>query len=106
MADNHYAVGAVIDAVAHSKFRDNTLIFVIEDDAQNAPDHVDAHRSAAFVIGHYVKHHAVISTRYSTVNLLLTIEDILGTGHLSVRVPRASPWWGVKGGKAALALLA
>ncbi len=84
MADNDYAVGAVIYAVAHSKFRYNTLIFIVEDDAQNGPDHVDAHRSVAFIIGPYVKHHTVISTRYSTVNFLRTIEDILGTGHLSV----------------------
>jgi YVTN family beta-propeller protein len=84
MADNDYAVGAVIDAVAHSRFRDSTLIFVIEDDAQDGPDHVDAHRSVAYIVGPYVKHHAVISTRYSTVNFLRTMEDILGTGHLSV----------------------
>jgi hypothetical protein len=84
MADNDYAVGAVIDAVAHSKYRDSTLIFVIEDDAQNGPDHVDAHRSVAYILGPYVKQHAVISTRYSTVNFLRTIEDILGTGHLSI----------------------
>jgi len=84
MADNDEAVGAVIEAVAHSKFRDDTLIFVIEDDAQDGPDHVDAHRSVAFIVGPYVKHHAVISTRYSTVNFLRTMEDILGLGHLSV----------------------
>ncbi len=84
IADNDYAVGKVIEAVAHSKFADSTLIIVLEDDAQNGPDHVDAHRSVAFFIGPYVKRHAVISTRYSTVNILRTMEDILGTGHLSI----------------------
>jgi len=84
MADNDYAVGEVIEAVAHSRFADSTLIIVIEDDAQDGPDHVDAHRSVAFIVGPYVKHSAVISTHYSTVNILRTIEDILGTDHLSV----------------------
>jgi YVTN family beta-propeller protein len=84
IADNDYAVGAVIAAVAHSPYADSTLIFVVEDDAQNGPDHVDAHRSVAFIVGPYVKHHAVVSTPYSTVNFLRTMEDILGTGHLSI----------------------
>jgi DNA-binding beta-propeller fold protein YncE len=84
MADNDYAVGEVIAAVAHSKYAGSTLIIVLEDDAQDGPDHVDAHRSVAYFVGPYVKRHAVISTRYSTVNILRTIEDILGTDHLSV----------------------
>lgn len=84
IADNDFALREVIDAVAHSKFASSTLIVVVEDDAQNGPDHVDAHRSIAFFVGPYVKHHAVISTHYSTVNLLRTLEDILGTDHLSI----------------------
>jgi DNA-binding beta-propeller fold protein YncE len=84
MADDDYAVGLVIQAVAHSPYAKDTLIFVVEDDAQNGPDHVDAHRSVAYIVGPYVKQHAVIDTRYSTVNLLRTMEDILGTDHLSV----------------------
>jgi hypothetical protein len=51
---------------------------VIEDDAQDGPDHIDAHRTIAYVIGPYVKQGAVVSTRYSTVNMLRTIEDLLG----------------------------
>ena len=54
-ADDDYAVGLVADAVAHSKYRGNTLIFVVEDDAQDGPDHVDAHRSTAYIVGPYVK---------------------------------------------------
>jgi hypothetical protein len=54
------------------------LIFSIEDDAQDGPDHVDAHRSIAFVIGPYVKQGAVVSQRYNTVSMLRTIEEILG----------------------------
>lgn len=84
VADNDYAVGRLIQAVAHSPYADSTLIIAIEDDAQDGPDHVDAHRSVCFISGPYVKQHKVVSERYSTVNLLTTIEDILGLDHLSV----------------------
>jgi DNA-binding beta-propeller fold protein YncE len=78
IADNDYAVGSLIQAVAHSPYADSTLVFVVEDDAQDGPDHVDAHRSEAFIVGPYVKHGAVIGTRFSTVNMIRTMEDILG----------------------------
>ncbi len=84
MADNDYAVARLIAAVAHSPYASSTLIIVLEDDAQDGPDHVDAHRSVAFFVGPYVKQHAVVSTHYTTVNILRTIEDILGTDHLSI----------------------
>lgn len=83
-ADNDLAVGRLIDKVAHSRYRNDTLIFVVEDDAQDGPDHVDAHRSIAFVAGPYVRHRAVMSQRYTTVNMLRTIEDVLGIGHLNL----------------------
>ena len=83
-ADDDYAVGRIVQDVANGKDADNTLIFVIEDDAQDGPDHVDAHRSTAYVVGAYVKQGAVVSQRYSTVNMLRTIEDILGTQHLNI----------------------
>ncbi len=78
MADNDYAIGMVADKIAHSKYADSTLIFIIEDDAQNGPDHVDAHRSIAYVIGPYVKHGAVVQEHYTTVSMLRTIEEVLG----------------------------
>lgn len=78
MADNDYALGLLVQKVAHSRYKNNTLVFVIEDDAQDGPDHVDAHRTIAYVIGPYVKQGAVVSTRYTTINMLRTIEDILG----------------------------
>ena len=84
MADNDYAVARLIERVASSPYRDNTVIFVIEDDAQDGPDHVDAHRSNAFVVGAYVKQGAVVSTRYTTVSVLRTIEDLLGIQPLSL----------------------
>ena len=59
IADNDYAVGLLVEKIAHSKYAKDTLIFVIEDDAQNGPDHVDAHRSLALIAGPYVKQHAV-----------------------------------------------
>lgn len=84
MADNDYAVGKLIETVAHSPYAGSTLVFVVEDDAQDGPDHVDAHRSVLFVAGPYVKQHAVVSDRYTTVNLLRTIEDILGFGPMTL----------------------
>ena len=90
-ADNDYAVGALVEALAKSQYRDDTLVFVLEDDAQDGADHVDAHRSIFFVAGPYVKHGAVVSTPYTTVNLLRTIEDILGTDHLNVHTATAAP---------------
>src|SRR5260370_13137391 len=78
MADDDYALGLVAEKVANSKYAKDTLIFVIEDDAQDGPDHVDAHRSVALVIGPYVKQGAVVSERYNTVSMLRTIEEVLG----------------------------
>ncbi len=77
-ADNDYAVGLVVQKIANSGYKNDTLIFVIEDDAQDGGDHVDAHRSIAFVIGAYVKQNAVVSTQYTTLSMFRTIEDILG----------------------------
>lgn len=77
-ADNDYAVGLLVEAIAKSKFAKDTLVFVLEDDAQDGPDHVDAHRSIAFVVGPYVKQGAVVSTRYTTVDMIRTIEAVLG----------------------------
>ena len=84
VADNDYAVGLIAEKIAHSPYKDNTLILVIEDDSQDGGDHVDSHRSVAFVIGPYVKQKAVISAPYTTLSMLRTIEEILGIGNLSL----------------------
>jgi hypothetical protein len=84
VADNDYAVGRLLEAVAHSRYATDTLVFVVEDDAQDGPDHVDAHRSTAFVVGPYVKHGAVVSAHYTTVSLLRTITEVLGIDHLGL----------------------
>ncbi len=93
VADNDYAVGLLIQTVARSQYKGNTLIFVIEDDSQDGGDHVDAHRSIAFVAGPYVKHGAVVSTSYNTVDFIRTMEEVLGLPPLnlndSVAVPMA-----------------
>lgn len=83
VADNDYAVGKLLETLSKSPYAGNTLVFVLEDDAQDGPDHVDAHRSIGFIAGPYVKQ-GVVSTHYSTVNMLRTIEDVLGIDHLSV----------------------
>jgi hypothetical protein len=91
MADNDAAVGAVVAAVAASPYANSTLIFVIEDDAQDGPDHVDAHRSTAFVVGPYVKKGAVVSTPYNTVSMVRTIEEVLGLRPLGIYDGLAEP---------------
>ena len=91
MADNDYAVGLVLQTVANSPYRDDTLIFVVEDDAQNGPDHVDAHRTVALVAGPYVRQNVVVSSHYATVNLLRTMEDILGIAPLGLNDASVEP---------------
>ncbi len=78
VAQNDYALGLLVDKVSHSKIWKNTLILVLEDDAQNGPDHVDAHRSVLLAIGPYVKRNYVDHTLYTTSGVLKTIELILG----------------------------
>src|SRR5262249_3913948 len=90
-ADNDLAVGELIAAVAHSPYAADTLIFVIEDDSQDGPDHIDSHRSTAYVVGPYVKHNTVVSTRYSTVSMLRTMEDVLGLPHLNLNTAYQRP---------------
>ena len=77
-ADNDYALGMIAEGVSKSKFWGSTVICVLEDDAQNGPDHVDSHRSPAFLISSYVKRHGVDSTMYNTASMLRTIEFLLG----------------------------
>ena len=78
LADNDLALGRIVEAVSHSKIWPETAIFVLEDDAQNGPDHVDAHRSIALVVSPYTKRSSVDSNMYSTSSMLRTMELILG----------------------------
>ena len=85
IADNDYAVGLVVQKISESPFAGNTLVFVIEDDAQDGGDHVDSHRTIAFVVGPYVKQGAVVSTRYTTLDFLRTIEEVLGIPEINAQ---------------------
>ncbi len=78
MAEHDYALGRLVEAVSNSRFWPQTAIFVVEDDAGDGADHVDSHRSPAFVISPYVKRGVVDSRRYSTGSVLRTMELILG----------------------------
>ena len=79
MADNDYAFGMIVEACSRGKFWPKMAIFVLEDDAQNGPDHVDSHRSPAYVLSPYTRRGGFIdSTMYNTVSMLRTIELILG----------------------------
>jgi DNA-binding beta-propeller fold protein YncE len=93
VADNDLALGLLVEAVSHSKFWKETAIFVIEDDTQNGPDHVDAHRSPAFVISPYAKRKAIDSTLYSTSSMLRTMELILGLKPMSQFDAAARPMY-------------
>jgi hypothetical protein len=78
VADNDLALGRLVDTVSHSRYWTSTAIFVNEDDAQDGPDHVDAHRVESLVVSPYTQHGRVDSTFYSTVSMLRTMELIVG----------------------------
>jgi YVTN family beta-propeller protein len=83
VASNDVALGKIVEAVSHSKYWPEMAIFVIEDDAQNGPDHVDAHRTVGLVISPYTKRKVLDSSQYTTVSMIRTMELILGLSPLS-----------------------
>jgi hypothetical protein len=91
VADNDYAVGLLVQKVANSPYANDTLIFVVEDDAQDGGDHVDSHRTTAFVVGAYVKQRALVSTQYNTIDFVRTIEEVLGLPPLNLNDALARP---------------
>ncbi len=93
VADNDLALGMVIEALSRSRFWADTAVFVVEDDAQNGADHVDAHRTIAFVASPYARRGAVDSTLYSTSSMLRTIELILGLAPMSQFDAAARPMY-------------
>jgi YVTN family beta-propeller protein len=94
VASNDLALGRLVEEVSRSKYWKEIAIFVIEDDAQNGPDHVDAHRTVGLVISPYVKRKALDSTQYTTVSLIRTMELILGLEPLSQFDAAAKPMFG------------
>jgi phospholipase C len=93
VADNDLALGKFIDHLSHSPAWKESVVFVLEDDAQNGPDHVDAHRSIAFVAGAYVKRGLVDHTMYSTASTLRTLELVLGLPPMSQYDASAESMW-------------
>jgi len=93
VADNDFAVGLFVEYLSKSPIWKETAIFIVEDDAQNGADHVDAHRSIAFVAGGFVKRGYVDHTMYSTSSALRTMELILGIPPMSQYDAAATPMW-------------
>jgi YVTN family beta-propeller protein len=93
VASNDLAVGKIIDALSHSRFWKETAVFIIQDDAQDGPDHVDAHRTTAFVVSPYTKTGLVDSTHYTTCSMLRTMELILGVAPMSQYDAAANPMY-------------
>jgi len=93
VADNDLAVGMFIEALSKSSIWNQTAVFILEDDAQNGADHVDAHRSTAYVAGGFVKRGVVDHTPYTTSSMLRTMELILGMGPMTQYDAAATPMW-------------
>ena len=91
MADNDWAIGQLVDHISHSQYWRSTAIFILEDDSQSGGDHIDSHRSFVYAISPYSKRGVTISTNYDTVNVLRTIEDLLGIDHLNQSDANAAP---------------
>jgi YVTN family beta-propeller protein len=93
VADNDLAVGMFLDHLSKSPVWNETVVFILEDDAQAGPDHVDAHRSPAYIVGPYVKRHFADHTMYTTSSVLRTIELILGMPPMTQFDAAATPMW-------------
>jgi phospholipase C len=93
VADNDMAVGMFIEHLSKSSIWNETAVFILEDDAQNGADHVDAHRSPAYVAGGFVKRGFVDHTMYTTTSMLRTIELILGIAPMTQYDAAATPLW-------------
>lgn len=91
VAANDQALGQIVEGVSRSRFWKETAIFVIEDDAQNGPDHVDAHRTVGLVLSPYVKRGVVDSTQYTTASFVRTMEMILGLPPMTQYDEQATP---------------
>jgi hypothetical protein len=94
VAENDLALGRIVDAISHSRYWPESAIFVLEDDAQNGPDHVDSHRSIALAVSPYAKRGALDSTLYTTSGMLRTMELILGLPPMSQYDAAATPMYG------------
>jgi hypothetical protein len=91
VADNDYAVGMLVQRIANSIYANDTLIFIVEDDAQDGGDHIDSHRATAYVVGPYVKQGVVVSSPYNTLDFLRTMEEVLGLPPMNLHDALAHP---------------
>jgi YVTN family beta-propeller protein len=91
VADNDLAVGRIVDAISHSQFWKSSVIFVVEDDTQNGTDHVDGHRGPLMVVSPYAKRGAIINTYYTQLNVVRTVEQILGIQPMNQEDRAAEP---------------
>jgi YVTN family beta-propeller protein len=91
VADNDLALGRMVDALSHSPYWKNTVVLVVEDDAQAGPDHVSDQRAEALIIGAQIKRGVVDHTHYTTSGMLRTIEDLLGLENMSQFDQRGRP---------------
>jgi DNA-binding beta-propeller fold protein YncE len=93
VADNDYAVGLFIEYLSNSPIWKESVVFILEDDAQNGADHIDAHRSIAFVASPYTRRHFRDTTQYTTNSMLRTLELIVGLPPMSQHDAAATPMW-------------
>jgi len=93
VASNDLAVGQIVERVSHSRYWPEMAIFIIEDDAQDGPDNVDAHRTAGLVISPYIRREKVDSTLYTTSSMLRTMELLLGLPPMSQYDAAATPMY-------------
>jgi hypothetical protein len=91
VAENDFAVGRLVDVISKSRIWKESAIFMVEDDAQNGPDHVDAHRSIALVVSPFSRRRVVDNTMYTTSGILRTMELILGVPPMSQFDAAATP---------------
>ena len=95
VADNDLAVGRMVEQITHSRYWKDSAVFVVEDDSQNGVDHVDGHRAPVEVISPYAQRGAVVHTYYSQLNVMRTIEQILGAPPMNQQDMTAEPMYDV-----------
>jgi hypothetical protein len=94
VADNDLATGDIVDTISHSRYWKDSAIFVVEDDSQDGADHVDGHRAPVQIISPWSRHGRVDNTYYSQINMVRTIEQILGAQPLNEKLAAATPMYG------------
>ena len=93
VAGGDLALGKIVETISNSKYWKDSAIFVVQDDSQNGPDHVDGHRAPIQVISPYAAHGRTVSTYFSQINMVRTIEQILGAEPLNQKVAAATPMY-------------